>query len=316
MIKVWGVLLLAVLASGCPPMQNVPVDGSDPSVGYLRNDVDKMHEKLAQQADSNTRVVQEVKRLEGNVSTNSGRITRVDERVTTMLIDIGEVRARMELLEGSRKLSDRTIAFLQMPIEFNYGTEEMQKAGRRRVEVTADFLDVNRDVQVVVVGFLPPGCPTIDAPECGEDPLVQRRSQVVRSRLEKSGVASDRIAEEYVELPRGMQRDDVYVSIRTEGETPPPPTPRPTPVAPEPRPAGTADGAPAPGAPAPGASAPGAGTPAAGAASGSGPKAGTPGTNPPATAKPAAGEPAAAKPAAEKPASAPTPPAKTTAPAN
>jgi len=313
MIKVWGVLLVAVLASGCPPMQSVPVDGNDPSVGYLREDVDKMHEKLAQQTDSNTRVSQEVQRLAANVSTNSGRITRVDERVTTMLIDIGEVRARMELLEGSRKLSDRTIAFLQTPIEFNYGTEEMQKPGRRRVEVTADFLDVNRDVQVVVVGFLPPGCPTIDAPECGEDPLVQRRAKVVMSRLEKSGVGRDRIAEEFVELPRGMQRDDVYVSIRTEGETPPPPSPRPTPVAPEPRSAPGTDATPAPGAPAgaaPSGSAPTTGTPSAADPGASAPAA------KPAADEPAPAKPAAAKPATEKPAPAPTPPpAKSDAPA-
>jgi len=252
MTRPWGMLLVIVaVASGCPPMQNLPADGNDPSVGYLRADVDKMHEKLAQQTDADTRLTLQLKELEGNVGTNSGRITRVDERVTTMLIDIGEVRARMELLEGSRKLSDRTIAFLQTPIEFNFGTDELQKAGRRRIEVLADFLDVNRDVQVVVVGFLPPGCPTIGAPECGDDPLVQRRVKTVLGRLEKSGVSGgERVTEEYLELPAGMQRDDVYISLRTEGETPPPPTPRPEPVAPAPpgtrAPAAAAAGALAP----------------------------------------------------------------------
>ena len=263
MTRVWGAVLLLAFAAGCPSMQPLPSDGNDPSVGYLRADVDKLHEKVSQQVDSNTRLAGQMKDLEANVGTNSGRITRVDERVTKMLIDIGEVQARMELLEGSRKLSDRTVAFLQTPLEFNYGTEELQKAGRRRIEVVADFLDINRDVQLVVVGFLPPGCPTIDAPECGEDPLVQRRAKVVLSRLEKSGVAGNRVAEEYLELPSGMQRDDVYLSIRTSGETPPPPTPPPSLAAPPPpgTPAPVVPGASAPGA-VPGASAPGGTKPA------------------------------------------------------
>jgi hypothetical protein len=264
MTRVWGVLLVLVAASGCPPMQNMPVDGNDPSVAYLRDEVDEMHEKLAKQTDANSRFASEVKQLQDSVGTESGRITRVDQRVTSMLIDIGEVRARMELLEGSRKLSDRTISFLQTPIEFNYNTDELQKAGRRRIEIMADFLDINRDVQVVVVGFLPPGCPAIDAPECGEDPLVLRRVKTVLSRLEKSGVSGgERVGEEYVELPRGMQRDDVYLSLRTEGETPPPPTPRPDRAAP-PAPGTTPPAVPAPGTPAPGASEPGTSPPAAG----------------------------------------------------
>src|SRR5262245_39147474 len=117
MTRVWGVLLVVVVAaSGCPPMQNVPVDGNDPSVAYLREEVDEMHEKLAKTTDANTRFAGEVQQLKDSVGTESGRVTRVDQRVTSMLVDIGEVRARMELLEGSRKLSDRTIAFLQTPI--------------------------------------------------------------------------------------------------------------------------------------------------------------------------------------------------------
>lgn len=303
MRRVWWMLPVLVATSGCPPMQGVSVDSNDPSVGYLREDIDKMHEKLAAQTDANTRIAQQMKQVEDNSNTNSGRITRVDQRVTSMLVDIGEVRARMELLEGSRKLSDRTITFLQLPVEFNYGTEEMQKAGRRRVEVTADFLDVNRDVQIVVVGFLPPGCPTIDAPECGEDPLVQRRVNVVLSRLKKSGLAGDRVGEEYVELPRGMQRDDVYMSIRTEGETPPPPTPRPELAAP---PAPPAVGTPAPDAAAPGGAAPATTAPAAKPTSDSEAK-----PTSDAAAKPAesALKPAAPKPAATTPAPAakPTP---------
>jgi hypothetical protein len=314
MTRVLGVLLVVVVAAaGCPPMQSVPTDGNDPSVAYLRDEVDEMHEKLAKQTDANTRFAGEVKRLQDSVGTESGRLTRVDQRVTSMLIDVGEVRARMELLEGSRKLSDRTIAFLQTPIEFNYNTDELQKAGRRRIEVVADFLDVNRDVQVVVVGFLPPGCPTIDAPECGEDPLVQRRVKVVLGRLQKGSVAGDRVGEEFVELPRGMQRDDVYMSLRTEGETPPPPTPRPEVAAP---PQGGTPPAPGPSAPPAGAPAPAGAAPSATAPAASAPPpSDAPAAKPPATTAMPASKPttpATTPPKTERPSSPPTTAPKTT----
>ena len=88
MTRVWGVLLVVVVAaSGCPPMQNVPSDGNDPSVAYLREEVDEMHEKLAKQTDANTRFAGEVQQLRDTVGTESGRITRVDQRVTSIRDD-------------------------------------------------------------------------------------------------------------------------------------------------------------------------------------------------------------------------------------
>jgi outer membrane protein OmpA-like peptidoglycan-associated protein len=228
MTRMWRVLLVAAAATGCSQLQPMAVDGGDPSVGYLRAEVDKMQEKVAEQVDADTRLALQLKQLAGEVGTNSERIARVDERVSSMLADVGEVRARMELLEGSTTLSDRTLDYLQTPLEFDFDKDELQKAGRLRIEVVADFLESDHDVQVAVVGYLPPGCPTIDAPECGENPLVQRRVKIVLGRLERSGISGDRVAEEYLEPPSSEQKDEIYLSLRTAGGSlRPPPTPEP-----------------------------------------------------------------------------------------